>query len=268
MSQDISDGVDSFQQLFQTGLSSLQQKKWDQALTDFQKILDLSRASSDNQPSNKLTPKQASAVYHNMSLASSQNNDVLHAYIWSKKSITLEPGNKLALDNFKILSEKVQLPQINHDISAYEHLHKMGLNYIPLDLLLMVMILSALLGLYRLSNYFLERKKHFIALESEGPTKKPTLPITSFILLPIAILALFFSTLKWQDLNKTKAMVISDLANLQTAPGENQAVILQLKAATELEVLKTHGEFTQVHYPGAFTGWVITKDLEVLNSVN
>ena len=80
-----------------------------------------------------------------------------------------------------------------------------------------------------------------------------------------ALLMLSGSYIRYQDLVTTRALVISEKAQVQTAPGENKPVIFELQSGQELEVLRADQGYFQVRYPGAFSGWIKKTQLEILS---
>ena len=87
-----------------------------------------------------------------------------------------------------------------------------------------------------------------------------------------AFVALFFtfamlsaSYVSFQDAYTTRALVIAEKAQVQTAPGENKPIIFELQSGQELEVLNFDQGYFQVRYPGAFSGWIKKTQLEILS---
>lgn len=265
MSQYVSNNSDSYQQQFQAGLSALQQKNWDIAIKEFQSALDQGPAT------NAITPDQAGVIYHNMSLAAKQKGDLLKSYIWARKSVALAPNFKASKENLASLKSKIEQPLVTHDISTYENLQKLGLDYVSYDLLALFTIISALISLYQFFKFILNKKA--ISQSEDGSIKnlKTAAPWIGIIFALFFALFLTLANLRWSDLHTTKGIISIALANLQTAPGKNQAVILQLKAATEVQVLGYSNEnnetYVQVRYPGAFSGWIKKSDLVVLTEI-
>jgi len=241
----------SFQQLFEQGLASQQQKNWDVALDLYSKSLDQGR--------DMLSPNQASVVYHNMSVIFLEKQDFLKAYVWSKKALALNPSNKLAQTSFELISSKFSPPQVPHQISTYDNLKtfvKLG----PQDLwLLSTIFLVAYTTAFFLKKLVLRKK---MQLAQQTPTPY-LLKLLGLIVLTVTIGLL--TTVRWLEDQSPHAIIISDKAAVQTIPGENKPVIFEALAGTEVEVLQTQKDYTQVRYPGAFSGWIATKNIEVLS---
>ena len=241
----------SFQQLFEQGLASQQQKNWDVALDLYNKALDQGR--------DLLSPNQASVVYHNMSVIFLEKQDFLKAYVWSKKALALNPSNKLAQTSFELISSKFSAPQVPHQISTYDNLKtfvKLG----PQDLwsLCTVILISCTIAFF--FKKLILRKKMQLSQQVPPPYK---LKLIGLIILSVIIGAL--TTVRWLEDQSPHAIIMSDKAAIQTTPGENKPVIFEALAGTEVEILQTQRDYTQVRYPGAFSGWVATQNIEVLS---
>lgn len=240
----------SFQQLFEQGLASQQQKNWDAALDLYNKALDQGR--------DVLNSNQASVVYHNMSVIFLEKQDFLKAYIWSKKALALNPNNKLAQTSFELISSKFLAPQVPHQISTYDNLKtfvKLG----PQDLwsLSTVILISCTIAFF-LKKLVLRKK---MQIDQQAPP--PFLfKLSGLIMLTVTISIL--TSIRWIEDQSLHAIIISDKAAVQTIPGENKPIIFEALAGTEVEVLQTQKEYAQVRYPGAFSGWVATKNIEIL----
>ncbi len=247
-----------FPQLFQQGLANQQNKKWDDAISKYKNILD--------QGLNGLTNEQASVIYHNMAASAFEKADYLNSYVWSKKAITLNPNNSFAKNLFSEAGKKFQPTQIPHQISTVESIQKVGLKYVSFDILLIGVLAFFSISLFLSLKIWLSRKKDRLESESLSTQKKqPIGAVISLIaLLLVTASFLFLSVIKWSDLTVPKAIIISDKASVQTATGGDQASIYEASAGLEVDILKMDANFVQIRYPGAFSGWVNKKNLEIL----
>lgn len=240
----------SFQQLFEQGLASQQQKNWDIALSLYQKALD--------QGLGQLSALQLSAVYHNMSLIAHEKKDSLNAYVWSRKSIYLNSGNQIAHKSLKEFEKEFSKPQIPHQISGVEQI-KGFVQVVPLDAWMTLTLILGLLAVKIFFTQFIKNKKSEIELKPTQNYFWPFLPVFA-----LTIILISGSIVKWSDEQTPRAFIMKDKTAVQTAAGENKPVIFEAPAGTEVEVLQMNGDATQVRYPGAFSGWVLTKNLEFL----
>lgn len=236
----------SADQLFNTALALQQKKDWELALNAYRELL------SD---SINLNDFQASVAYHNMSLIAYEMKNNLMAYAWSKKSLALNPGNQLAKQSFEHFSKNVEIPAISHNISTLDTL-KVVVSKVPLDIWLSLCVVLILFTFIKvLKNITLKRR--------QPGSKQKKWPI--WILLFFSILIISISYVSYNEGSVIKAIVISDKAAVQTAPGDQKAVIFEAPLGLELEVLKSEGDFFQVRYPGAFSGWIKAPQLEVMS---
>ena len=241
----------SFTQLFDQALVLQQAQKWDASLETYQKLLDQSTSSMSN--------SQASVIFHNMSTSAYEKGDYLKAYIWSKKALSLNSKNQLAKESFNHYSKKVEIPIIPHQISNLDYV-KSGISKVPLDAWLAFSLILAFATLWLFFNNILLSKKNLLENNFSAQKKWPT-----FVALFFTLLVLSASYVSFEDAYTTRALVIAEKAQVQTAPGENKPVIFELQAGQELEVLKIDQGYFQVRYPGAFSGWINKTQLEILS---
>lgn len=241
---------ESVESLFNTALSLQQQKKWDSALESYRSFL--------NSHSPDLDTFQASAVYHNMSTIAHETGDHLKAYVWSKKSLTLNPSNSFAKAAFEQFSKKFEIPSIPHQIDNFESF-KTLLSKTPVDLWVSISLILILISLGLGLKKFAEHKKNLM-LGLFIKTKKWPLYISLFL----TILVITISYIAYDKASVTKAVVVFDKAPVQTVPGDNKPIIFEIPAGLELEALKSDQGFIQVRYAGAFSGWLKAEYIELL----
>ena len=243
----------SITQLFDQALALQQQQKWDASLEAYQKLLD--------QSPKEMGIFQASVVYHNMSTIAYAKGNFLNAYVWSKKSLSLSPNNQLARESFTLYSKKFEVPVIAHQITNLDYFKKF-ISIFPLDIWLSLSLVLIFTTLWlALKNIFI-RKKNQLADNFSNPKKWPTISVAI-----VTILILSGTYIYYNDVSTLRAIVTAEKAQVQTAPGENKPVIFEAQAGLELEVLNFDQGYYHVRYPGAFSGWVSKKQLEILSLV-
>ena len=249
-----------FPQLFQLGLAQQKEKKWDDAIAKYESLLDQGRSA--------ITDEQGSVVFHNMAVCAFEKSDFTNAYVWSKKATTLNSGNTFAHNLFIEVSKKFQPAQVPHQISAVESLQKVALKNVSFDPLLAGFLVFLFFAIFSGLKLWLSRKKDQI--ESENLSMQKKQPITAWIgvslLTLLTAVFLFLAIIKWDDLSLPKALISAENTSVQTAAGGGQATIYDASVGLEVDVLKIQGEFVQVRYPGAFSGWVAKKNLEIISS--
>ena len=259
MPQDSVTFQQQFPQLFQQGLAYQKLKNWDDAIGKYKTLLD--------EGQNFLTDQQVSVIYHNMASCSFEKSDFIKSYIWSRKSVALDSNSDAAQQLLVQVTKKFQPPQIPHQISAVESLQKVALKNVSPDILLISFFIFFSLTVALGCRFWLVRKRNQIESESASVNKKnPLGPLLTFIGVSITTLILASSAfLKWSDSQVPKAIIAEDKTAVQTASGGNQAVIYDAGVGLEVDVLRIESNFVQIRYPGAFSGWVDKKNLEILS---
>lgn len=241
----------SHTQLFDQALALQQANNLDSALETYQKLLDLSQ--------NNLSTNEASAIYHNMSNIAHEKGDHLKAYVWSKKSLSLNPSNHLASESFSIYSKNIEIPTIAHQISSTRQLKGL-ITKVSIDawLILSLILIFSTLSLI-LKNWIARKKNQF----TENILTLASWPI--YILLALCFTVISTTYICFQETKIAHAIVIVEKAQVQTAAGENKPIIFEAQAGLELEVLNFDQGYFQVRYPGAFSGWIRNSQLEILS---
>ncbi|MBC7466375.1 MAG: hypothetical protein H7256_10315 [Bdellovibrio sp.] len=260
MPQDSMTFQQQFKQHFQEGLALQQEKKWDDAVRKYQTLLDEGQGA--------ITAEQASVIYHNLSTIAFEKGDNLNAFIWSKKALSLNADNTFAKALSTEIAKKYQPVQIPHQISTIETLQKVTLNNVGLDFLFLGFLIFFAFSIFLALKTMLARKKNQIESENLSIQKKNSVGlIVSFSsALAVSAFFLFLTVIKWSDISVPKAIITTDNTSVQTASGGNQAAIFEAAAGLEVDVLKIEPDYVQVRYPGAFSGWVSKKNLEILSS--
>lgn len=258
MPQDQMTFQQQYPQLFQQGLADQKDKKWDDAISKYQNLLD--------EGQNFLTNEQASVVYHNMAASSFEKADYIKSYVWTKKSLSLNSSNEFSKDLLQEVTKKFQPEQVAHQISAYESAEKAIFKNTSFDLILLLFLILCGLSFFLGFKTWLKKKQAQLESESTSVQQKGPfgliltfgfISILTFILLGAAIL-------KWHDSQIPKAIISAEKAAIQTASGGNQATIYDATAGLEVDIIKIESNFVQIRYPGAFSGWVDKKNLEIL----
>lgn len=241
----------SYTQAFDQALALQQQQNWDSALKAYQTLLD--------QSIKEMGVSQAAVVYHNMSSLAYEKGDFLKAYIWSKKSLALDPNNQLAHESFKHYSTKIEIPTIAHQISNFDHLKNL-VSTVSLDAWLIFSIILIFATIWLALKNILISKKNQLANNFSNPEKWPL-----FLLGSLTLLVLSITYIRYQDASTLRGLVITEKAQVQTAPGENKPVIFEAQAGLELEVLKSDQGYFLVRYAGAFSGWIKKAQVELMS---
>ena len=258
MPQDQMTFQQQYPQLFQQGLADQKDKKWDDAISKYQNLLD--------EGQNSLTNEQASVIYHNMAASSFEKADFIKSYVWTKKSLSLNSSNDFAKDLLQDVTKKFQPEQVAHQISAFESAEKAILKNTAFDFILILFLVFCGLSFFLGFKSWINKKR--AQLESESTSIQQKSPFGLMLAFGFTSILTFMFLgavfLKWQDSQTLKAIISAEKAAVQTASGGNQATIYDASAGLEVDILKIESNFVQIRYPGAFSGWVDRKNLEIL----
>lgn len=247
--------------LFNEAISLHQNKKNDEALAVYLKILDKSHDATE------LTSEQASAVSQNIAVIYMQSGNTNLAYIYNKKALSLNPRNSFA-EKFQSTSLKnYKVADIARDISTTEQLNNLGLNYIPYEATVVLTLVLLFVALKMLFSFILARKKTLIE------NLNPVLLNWKFYVYSVAFMfSMTLFVFKYVELNQQTGIIKAATTNVMTAAGTNQAIITEVNIGHVVQILQIKEidgvAYAQIKVPGAFSGWIKKADLEPLNSAN
>lgn len=233
---------ESPQQLFQEGTRLYIAKDYAKAQESFQKSLDMD-------PRNSTTMT-------NLALAQFQLGKKAIALGLLRRALAIEPDLLTAQQAHKFILSQMEIKEVPHQIEAYESARKYLLQPIPLTAYLAVTGLLFFAAGWTLLNYVGRRKK---ALTEESAL--PGFPVLGSIYCLGFVLFTCLLLLKIHDSRQIRGTIIEEHISLQTAPGDNQAVVLELYSGAEVLVLSFQDDWAQVTYPGSLTGWIKKSSL-------
>lgn len=238
-------------QLFNQALALQQQQNWDTALVAYQTLV--------IQSLKNMSTSQASVVYHNMSTIAYEKGDLLKAYIWSKKSLALNSNNQPARQSLEQYSKKIEIPVIARQITNFDNF-KSAIKMASIDVWLVLSLILIFLTLWFSLKNVLTSKTNQLANNFSTAARWPIYALVITTTLVISI-----SYVRYADSIIERGIVVSEKAQVQTAPGKNKSVIFEAPAGLELEVLKFDQGYYQIRYPGAFSGWIDSSQLEIFS---
>lgn len=175
-----------------------------------------------------------------------------------RKALSFDPELPAAKAGLKFALSQMEIKEVPHQIETYETVRSRLLAPVPL---LAYLILTALLFFcagWTLLSYVGRRRR---ALAEEKAT--PGFPFISALMSLGFIACASLLALKVYDQSIVRATIVDDKVSLQTAPGDNQATILDLYGGMEVIVQNQDKDWVQVTYPGSFSGWI--KATSILN---
>jgi tetratricopeptide (TPR) repeat protein len=244
LAQGTSQVIKTPQESFQSGLLAYQNKNYQQAMTDFEESL-------------KSSPSNAAALT-NLGLAAFQLGKKAWAIAYFRKALALSPGLTTAQQGLDFALSQTDIKEIPHQIETYELVREKLLE--PVSEFSYFWILAFLMFLFgwSLLQYLGRRKK---ALQEDTPA--PTFPWISVVSGFFSVVFLMLGLMKVYDLQIPRATVVEEKVAAQSAPGENQLNLFDLYGGFEVIVRNHSGDWVQVTYPGALTGWIKKNSLYV-----
>lgn len=234
----------SFAELFKQGTQFYTAKEYDKARDAFAKAVEKD-------------PHNATALT-NLALAQFQLGKKPLAIGLLRKALASDPELSTARAGLKFALSQMDVKDIPHEIETYESVRSKLIAPVPL---LAYLILTALLLFaagWTILSYSGRRR---LALHEEKTP--PPAPVIGIIFSLGFVVSLSLLGLKIFDTNILRATIINDKVSLQTAPGENQAAILDLYGGMEVIVKANDKEWVQVTYPGSLTGWIKSSSVMI-----
>ena len=239
----IADELDkkSTQQLYTEGLGLYQTGEWSQAE-------ELWSAALSQEPQNPL-------ILHNLALASLRlQKPGLAVGLW-RKALTLNPSMSAARRALDFALK--QLPQPLPESSSAWVNFKQKLSFISPLLFFTLLTFFFFFSLW-LWLSFLEKRKN----NQDAAAGFPYLAsLCSVFCIPLV----FFSVIRWQDMQIRRATVIEKTTALRSGPAADQTILFELTEGSEVHILRkeeTDSEvWLQVSYPGGLSGWTPQSSL-------
>lgn len=227
----------SFEEYFRRGTKSYQDKKFDDAIFNFEKALDLHPESP--------------AVLTDLGLSYFQTKKKGLSIAMFRRALFVDPSQSVAEAGLRFVLSQLEVKEIPHQIETYERLRSSVLNSISLNGFHLLSILLMFSSGYIWLRYLGRRR---IAFEIEEAP--PATPVIGLLLSIGFTLSIFLTALKLYDLTIPRATIITDKVSAQTAPGDGQSGFFDLYEGFEVIVKNAANDWIQVSYPGGLTGWV------------
>lgn len=226
-----------FEILFKTGLESYQKKDYAQAKASFASALDA-------QPGNV-----AAAV--NLALSYCQLGQAGPCLAYFRKALWWDPQSPDARQGFDYAWSKLEVKEIPHRLETYEVLRDRVLNRFHLDQFLAVTAACFFAaGWVTLSAVGRRRR----ALEDE--MAPPAWPVSSPFLLTLTVLMIALSVMKIYDTSLPRGTILEEKVGVLSAPEATGVPLFDLYAGFEVILKNRQGDWIQVTYPGALSGWI------------
>lgn len=229
---------------FQNGLKAYQNKQFSEAKSHFSKSLEEH-------------PNNAAALF-NLGLTSHQLGQVPWAIAYFRRTLNLRPGLAEARQALDLSLSQLEIKEIPHQIENYEIVREHLLIPVSVNTYFWIFIGMFFVTGWSLIQYLGRRKK---ALDEELPL--PAFPWFSGGTGVIGVLILVLAIMKFYDSQVPRATVVDNKVVAQGAPGENQLNLFDLYGGFEVIIRDHQGDWAQVTYPGALTGWIKKSSLYI-----
>ncbi|WP_413289604.1 hypothetical protein [Bdellovibrio sp. HCB337] len=227
----------SFEEYFSRGTKNYQEKKFEDAIFNFEKALDLHPESS--------------TVMTDLGLSYFQTQKKGLSIAMFRRALFVDPSQSVAEAALTFVLSQLEVKEIPHQIETYERLRSSILNAVSLNGFHLLSTLLLFSSGFLWLQYLGRRRKAF-----EAETAPPSTPVIGLLLSIGLALSISFTLLKIYDLSIPRATVIAGKVSALTAPGEGQSGLFDLYEGFEVIVRNAANDWIQVSYPGGLTGWV------------
>lgn len=218
--------------------------------TQFYIAKDFAKAQESFQKSLEKDPRNSTTMT-NLAMAQFQQGQKFAAVGLLRKALASEPDLLTAQQAYKFILSQMEIKEVPHQLESYETLRRYFLQPIPLTAYLAITALLFFAAGWALLA-FVDRRKKALAAESA----LPSFPVLATMYAVIFLVFAGLLALKIHDSRQIRGTVIEERIALQTAPGENQASVLDLYGGMEVLLLSEDGDWAQVSYPGSLSGWI------------
>ena len=229
--------VVSFEAAFQAGVTAYQKQDYAAAETAFSQAL-LKR------------PDEPSTLT-NLGLTQSKLGHKGWALGYFRRALALSPGFHEAKSAMDFLQKEGALREIPHQLETWESLRSSVLVGVSLAaLLLLTLLLFIAMGWVWL-KFWGDRKR---ALRSESAL--PGFPGLAIAFSTLFVLTFALTLAKCKDSLDSRGTVVVENVQALSSPNEKSPSLFELFEGLEVLVHKVEGNWMQVTYPGAMTGWI------------
>jgi hypothetical protein len=227
----------SFEKAFEAGVVSYQAKKYDEARLAFSQALEKD-------------PLNVQALT-NLALVQFQLGQKAWAVALLRKAHNLNPDFSTPKASLDYILPQLDVKEIPHEIQMWETIRT---NFIVPFTLTGFLVLTALC-LFATGWLWLQYiGKRREAFREEKPYPAfPTIP-TMIALIFTTVLAL--TLMKVIDQGIPRATVVNEKVTVYSAPSEQSVGLFDIFGGLEVVLGQENGDWIQITYPGALTGWV------------
>lgn len=227
----------SFEESFNFGVQSYNEKKYQEAADSFTKALEF----DDSNPS----------ALTNLALTQFQLGQKPIAIALLRKALNQEPDFVTALSALDYIKTQYEIKEIPHKIEFWEDFRLKFLSPFSLSSFLTLSALFLFVSGWFILTYVGQRR---ISVEKNNPF--PSFPILGFILSVLFFISVLLSTLKYFDTTVPRGTVIEEKALVLAAPDEKSVNLFEVYGGSEVIIEQFKDDWVQITYPGGMTGWI------------
>lgn len=234
----------TFESAFQSGLAAYQKQDYAAAQASFVQAL-------------TLRPDENSTLF-NLGLTASRMGQRGWSLGYFRRVLAQDPGHSEARQALNFSLKQNPPREIPHQIETWETLHASVLSLASLATFAFLSLLIFFAAAWTWLTYLGARNR---ALKAE--TALPAPPILAIAFTLVLAAALTLTGAKVLDLREARATIVLEKVSAQTAPSDQAPSLFDLFEGLEVLVRQVKGDWIQVTYPGAMTGWVPKNSLFV-----
>lgn len=200
----------------------------------------------------------SSELYYNLGNAYYKLNKVAPCIYNYEKALILNPLNEDAKNNL-LIAKRLTLDRIEElPESIFQKINKNILQKITYNSWAIIVIaLSFLAAVLYLFFYF-----------SDTPNKKRLFFTTSILSFLLLIVSLFITFSQHNQANNTiEAIVFSEEVEVKNEPINDSNELFTLHEGTKVKVLDTVDDWSKIKLVDGKTGWLISKEIKLLNKL-
>lgn len=227
----------TFEAAFKDGVTSYESKKYPEARLAFSRALELN-------------PESLNTLV-NLGMTEFQLGEKGLAVALLRKAVEIDPNFSTSQAALQFILPQLDVKEIPHEIQWSETLRDSVIVTVSLNTYLGLTALFLFAAGWLWFQYIGRRKK---ALQEESAM--PTFPLVATFAL-IGFLCFGFLTLyKTWDHQIPRGTVTTEKVAVLSAPDEKSPSLFDLYSGLEVIIHQTEGEWAQVTYPGALSGWI------------
>jgi tetratricopeptide (TPR) repeat protein len=231
----------SYDDLFQKGLAAYQNKQFQEARDNFQRILGEGHSSAP--------------LLHNLALSYFQLDQKPYAMAFWRKALAQDPGYRPALKGREFLEAKFNMRPFEKDSFSLWLRRILERASVYEILWALAIILGS--GGWLWIRYFAERRT---ALEEE--LALPAVPLAGILIAILFVATSGILVEKIQALNEPRATVVLPKVSARSLPSDEGVGVFDLSGGSEVAIRRQNENWFQVQNSEGASGWVKKEEIE------